>query len=215
MRSVINRQAETKIFRLGEENVNINHSTPYCPVFDPWSQIAQGVGSQQRIGSKITNRGLKLKFWLANKADRPNLMYRIMIGTCPRAIGGTVVSQSNVMNWIFEPVDAGSMVNEMVIDRTNKRGIKWIKDKKVMMENRFQQRILNITNDLVSAESHKLVKFWIKPKTMRTIFYEDGVGAPSNRPFFVIIVAYDSWGTSVLDTVASFAFQYALYFKDF
>ncbi len=65
---------------------------------------------------------MNLKIWLANKLDRPNLMYRIIIARMPKAIGTVYTTRSNVN--IFQAVQLGNTGNKMVLPVDHDKGIK-------------------------------------------------------------------------------------------
>ena len=77
--------AETKVIRRLSENSQLNHNS--TEIRGPFlSNIARGLadqtaglGNSARIGDEILLQNLKLKFWLSNKLDRPNVMYRITV----------------------------------------------------------------------------------------------------------------------------------------
>jgi hypothetical protein len=81
-------------------------------VFNIWADINRGTGSFNRIGDRISPRGMSLKLWLANKNTRPNVMYRIIVATTPKAINGTAVTNTNVDPW--DDIQLGSNGNKMI-----------------------------------------------------------------------------------------------------
>jgi hypothetical protein len=130
---ILNKKTETKYFDVGSENQQLYHNIGYSAAtptpgsnpkslidfFDPWADIALGTTRFSRIGDKIQPVGMKIKLWMANKADRPNLMYRIMVVRMPKSIGGTVTDYQNV--YPFETVNQGAVGNAVVLSERGNR----------------------------------------------------------------------------------------------
>jgi len=79
--------SETKFHPLGIENQQLLHNSgwnlggPVC--FPNLLRTSPGTGQQARIGDSVYGMYLKLRLWLSNKADRTNVMYRVMVISTP------------------------------------------------------------------------------------------------------------------------------------
>lgn len=219
---ILNRKVETKYFDQGVENVNLYHNIGYSPtlptigtqpgslidLFNPWQDIGQGTGRQSRIGDRINPRGMSIKFWLANKDDRPNVMYRIMVVRCPKTVSNTIVTYNNINP--FQPVNQGSVGNTMIMPLDKDQGYRALYDRV------FNLQVGNSASGATLREAHKLVRLFIKRKNSKPIVYDQSVGGPIvNNPLLVYVIPYDSWGTPTSDRIASVAYYCRLYFKDY
>jgi hypothetical protein len=213
---------ETKLFRFAEENVQLYHNigytttplvpvNPCCPVqiFNVWAGILKGTNRYNRVGDKISPRGMSLKLWIANKQDRPNIMYRIIIATVPKTIGGAVSGNTNV--YPFDTLEIGACNNNMILPLDRDRGVKALYDRTFNLQ-------LGLSGTLPSTgkEGHLVKKLWIKRKTSRPIQFDStNAQVILNNPLVMYVIPYDSWGTPQTDNVASFAYYGTLYYKDY
>lgn len=225
---VLMKKAETKYFDIAEENVQLYHSngtTSTAPssvvgslttLFNPWADIYRGTARQDRVGDQITPRGMSLSIWFANKLDRPNVMYRVIIARVPKNITGTTTTASNV--YPFTDVNLGSGANQLILPLDKDRGIKPFYDKVFNL----QLGTSNVTVPILGyagKEAHMVKRFWIKSKGSRPISYDPAsaigsIGAILNNPLMVWVIPYDSYGTLKTDNIASCSYHARLYFKD-
>jgi len=217
---VLMKKAETKKYQFADENIQLYHNigfttTPLIPsqcslaqVFNIWADINKGTGRMDRIGDKITPRGMSLNIWLANKRDRPNLMYRIIVATTPKSINGTTVNNVNVDPW--DDIQLGSNGNKMIRPLDKDRGVKALYDKVFTVQSNVAFSDVGHTR-----ETHMYKKLWIKSKRARDIVF-DSVNNNQivNRPLHVWVIPYDSYGTLTTDNIASIAYQGTIYYKD-
>lgn len=216
---VLMKKVETKKYQFADENVPLYHNigyttTPLGPVqcglsqvHNIWADINRGTASFNRIGDRITPRGMLLKFWIANKSDRPNVMYRLIVARVPKAINGTATTSINVDPW--DDVQLGSNGNKLIRTLDKDRGIKALYDKVFSVERG------NAVSGVSLKESHVTKKLWIKSKRSRDIVYDStGSNQIVNNPIMVWLIPYDSYGTPQTDNVASCAYQGTIYYKD-
>lgn len=222
VKNVLNRATETKFYQIGAENANLYHDVGYGSgpttnqiglIFSPWSAIDKGTSSHQRIGDKITPRMMVARLWLANKNDRPNVMYRVIVARVPKIYNGVVTTNGNLD--LFRTDNSGtSNGNTMCGMIDNEKGVR-----------AYYDRIFNInqgscytTNSGATGwlpkEGHKLIKLKIKRKASRPILYNDVSADPVNNPICIYVIPYDSYGTLQTDNIASCAITLRLYYKD-
>ena len=99
IKSVSLKNSETKHTHQIIENVQLYHNVPVS-VTTSLLFTDQGIsdtasGTQafsMRIGDEICPRGIALKFWIANKLDRPDVIYRIIVF---KYRSGTTVSNTD------------------------------------------------------------------------------------------------------------------------
>lgn len=224
---VLMKKAETKYFDIAEENVQLYHNNGTAStltsnpgslqiIFNPWADISQGTGRSNRIGDRIIPRGMSLKIWFANKSDRPNVMFRVIICRAPKIVTGTTVTYNSM--YPFQPADLGTTNNQMILPLDKDRGVKAFYDKTFNLQLGTSNTEIPILG-YVGKESHMTKKFWIKSKG-RPIQFDPAAGATTiytivNNPLLVYVIPYDSFGTLKTDNIASVSYHARLYFKDF
>jgi hypothetical protein len=225
LKKALMKTAETKMYQIANEdkqlyhNIGFNSGTALVPAvgsspdfFNVWADIQKGTGRSNRIGDKISPRGMSLKIWLANKRDRPNLYYRVMVLRLPKAItsslGVTSVTDAST-NAIFDQLDFGSNGNRLLQKLDNDKGVKALYDECIQVQDNAAFADANHTREI-----HHLLKLWIKPKYARDIVFDSTNQTIVNNPIALFIIPYDSYGSLQTDIVASCAWEATLYYKD-
>ena len=149
--------------------------------------------AEARIGDEILLTGCNIKFWLSNKLDRPNVMYRMIMFwyDTPTALSDAVCffTQSNKM-----------------LDRPNTEQISIIDQKYIFSGPMY----LNGTEKFERSQLGTLSGRW---KGRKVVYDEEGV-LPKKRSIGVVLVCYDAYGTLQTDNIASCAYNYNTSFKD-
>lgn len=211
------KKAETKYFDRALENHQLYHNLgsniggliPLSPTaipqfFNPWAFIAQGTGRFQRIGDKITPRGMSLKLYIAGKADRPNTAYRVIVAVLPKLVNGIITTAQ------FDPfqiANSGLNNNNMLKYADSDVGVKFLYDR-IHRVQQFQRT----GGDL--KEMTKYIKLWIKRKRSRDIVYNTSALDIVNKPLAVYCFPYEQFSTLTTDNIASLAGEMRLYYKD-
>lgn len=219
---VLMKKAETKQMAAGSEDVQLYHNTGVtgytyvAPVlFNPWNGIGQGNGRQQRVGLEIAPRGMSMRIWMANKLDRPNVLYRVSVVILPKTFNNTRVTTGSIDP--FVPIYAGGGVgNNIALFWDVEKGIKVLYDR-VFSNEKGYSSVLNGGGGTSTGnkECHIFKKLWIKRKRSSTIKFESNANQDIlNKPLAVYVIPYDSYGTLTTDRVGSCAFAYQLYWKD-
>lgn len=218
---VINKNTETKYFDVSGENLQLYHNvgqsagiplitTPYSDTtfFNPWADIPPGTGRANRIGDRIKPLSMSISIWLANKDDRPNIMYRIMVLRMPKAIGGVITTKDNVFP--FQLSQLGATGNTMILPLDRDRGIKPYYDRVHNLQVGFSYA--NGVNQ--NKECHKLVRISLRRKQSREIVYDSAAQNIVNSPLLLYVIPYDSWGTLITDRIASYSYSMRMRYKD-
>jgi len=202
-------------------NVQLPHNNIVF-LSDPFNGLAQGAGDPMtgggnRIGDKITIKGITFVGMLQNVAHRPKVYYRLML--VKYAKGDTPTRAT-----LFK-----GCTNNKMIDQVNTERFTIV-----------SQRVLNVTctgaeaftsvtltgepntdngGTLVGAVGTKIVKMWIPgAKICRGGYmqFENGTGQPKFFDYRWVIMAYDWHGTPQdLNIVGSITDCYTkMYFKD-
>lgn len=217
---VLMKKAETKYFDIGFEDRQLYHnlgSEPSPPGvvipvnvtsssdwFNPWAKIQQGTLRLNRIGDKITPRGMSLKLYLATKADRPNTMFRVIVAILPKELAGVVTT--NVFD-PFQIANNGTLGNNMLFPPDTDEGVKFLYD-------RIHKVGLNQVEAVANKEKTKQVRLWIKRKRSSTIVYNTAGNTIVNKPLAVYCIPYEQYSTLTTDRVGSWAGFMRMYYKD-
>ena len=189
---------ETKTVGKNDENNQLYHNKALYKgellattqgVADPDNQSTNAA----RIGDEILLRNVNIRFWLSNKADRPNVMYKFFLFwyTQGQTLSDTLCffTQGNKM-----------------IDRINNENIGIIDQKTVFSKNMYD----NGTEKWEHSQLCTLNGNWKGKK----IIYDQGGTTPKKRNIGFCVVCYDAFGTLQTDNIASIAYDYATRFQD-
>jgi len=190
--------AETKVFGQQEENVQLFHNKALY--ISNLLSCKQGVKDDNglvdrdaRIGDEIQLTNANIKFWLSNKLDRPNCMYRLIMFW----YDSTVTLADAIVFFI--------QTNKM-LDRPNNEQISIVDQKYIFSGPMY----LNGTEKFERSQLATLNGNW----KGRKITYDDAGTVPKKRTLGVMLVVYDSYGTLQTDNIASTAYNYNVKFKD-
>lgn len=150
-----------------------------------------------RVGDEVVARGIKIRLWLSNKADRPNVMYHIFVFRYRSEL-----TLSDGMFWRGQD-GLGSNMNRMV-DQPNPERIKVIRHLKVHSTTLFAP----------DYEKSYLREMWIPLKSRKLQYREGNSTIPRFTDIGFAIVPYDAFGSGPLDNIASYAFTSCFYYKD-
>lgn len=225
VKRVILKTAETKYITIGTENTQLYHdvgnfsgptTNQGATLFDPWSFVSRGDTYKTRLADQLIPRGISIKFWMANKLDRPNVIYRIMVVVLPRTIGTTVPAYNNVD--LFKPTDVGTNNTTIIAEVDRDKVKKVLYDKLVRNEAGYSAASTGTESapgaNMKGKEKHCVKKLWIKGKQQRMIKYVNGTNVHQNNYLSVYVIPYDSYGTLQTDNIASMSYFAKLYWKD-
>jgi len=213
------KTAETKYFDIGVQNVELYHNcgefitlfpgfeTSIVNWFNPWSKILKGTDRLNRIGDKITPRGMALKIFLANKNDRPNTQYRVIVATLPKVFNGSITTAR------FDPfqrANQGTCENTMLLPADHDKGVKFLYDR--VLRPSTQQQVVGLAG--TNKEQTKTVKLWIKRKRAREIVFDTTSADIINKPLAIYVIPYEQYSTLETDNIASVTGFMRMYYKD-
>lgn len=223
VKRVLMKTSETKYYDIGFENEQLYHNCGTFQLlfpgyirsisqwFNPWQVIQKGTNRFNRIGDKITPRGMSLKLWIANKLDRPNVQYRIIVAVLPKVVAGDITIPR------FDPFqipNSGALGNYLLNPADTDKGVKFLYDRIVRAESGVSGVLGPGTSAQVQKEYHIYKKIWIKPKRSRDIVFDTTSTDIINKPLAVYVIPYDSYGTLNTDNIASCAGFMRMYYKD-
>ena len=199
----VDAEIEDKEFVYIAENVQLFHNKPgYASnllqlivqgVKDGDQSTGSGTEKGVRIGDQLSLRNINIRFWLSNKLDRPNVMYKGILFWYPV---GTPPSDALVYK---------TQSNKM-LDRYNNKQIRII-DTFILKSGAMY---LNGTEKF----EHSYLATLNKSYKNKKITYDGLTGVPKDHDIGFSIVCYDAYGTLQTDNIASFAWNMALTFQD-
>lgn len=205
IKSVSLKQAETKNTHIIQEDQQLYHNGEDIKkgMLNTTASINDGQGGTAntacRLGDQVIAKGISLKIWLANKLDRPNVMYRIVIFKYN--------SNENPMGIYYSQGSTNIMLRDL---NTEKYTI--LRSYSTNLQVGYSAALTTIPS-AVGKEAHKLLKFWI-PLKMQKLQYQDNTDVPKNKNIGFCVSCYDSSGTLITDNIASYSYNYKFYFKD-
>lgn len=150
-----------------------------------------------RVGDEVVARGIKIRLWLSNKADRPNCHYHVFVFRYRSEL-----SLTDTVFWRGQD-GLGSNMNRMV-DQPNPERIKIIRHLKVSPGPMYSP----------DHEHSYIREMWIPLKSRKLQYREGNSTIPRFTDIGFAIVPYDNFGSGPLDNIASYAFSSCFYFKD-
>ena len=191
-RSVVRKSAEKKRFGFAEENIQLYHNKVLY--MDKWLSCKQGTADDDslsadrliRIGDELYLKNINVRFWLSNKLDRPNCMYKLFLFWYDS--GDTL---SDALCFFTQ-------TNKM-LDRINNEQISIIDQKTIFSGPMYD----NGTEKWEHSYLATLNGSWKGKK----LTYDEGGSIPKKRNIGVAVVVYDAFGTLQTDNIASIAYN--------
>jgi len=198
-RQVADMEAEDKVSVVIKENGQLYHNKPFY-VNNLLSNIKQGVSDNSgtgtlsvRIGDRIDLKNINIRFWLSNKLDRPNVMYKGILYYYP--VG---VVPSDTLVW-------HTQTNKM-IDRYN--------EKLIQIVDTFILQSKEMYDNGTEKWEHSYLATLNKSYKGKKITYALNSDTPGKMRLGFALVCYDAFGTLQTDNIASFAYNLQLTFED-
>jgi hypothetical protein len=147
-----------------------------------------------------------VKLWLANKADRPNRMYRIMILKFPKTVQGTITGAGTINP--FDVANFGNTGNKIILPLDKDKGIV-----------AYYDRVINCQNaNPGTAAGTNREGHWssgLRKRNLVLLFTTiDRERLYVNNTLLFYVIPYDSFGTLITDNIASASYYCGLYCKD-
>jgi len=151
---------------------------------------------------------MSLKFFLANKADRPTTMVRIIVAILPKVVGGIITTYAYNP---FQIANQGIMNNNMLLPADKDKGVKFLYDRVHRVDASFTAA--RATGGL-NKEPTKLIKLWIKRKQSRDIIFDTTSNDIINKPLAVYAIPYEQFSSLQTDNIGSITSLMRMYYKD-
>lgn len=199
------KTSETKYGSSNAENQQLYHNGGTAATYNQLQNLlatAQSGTQNGREGDRINAKGLSIHMWLSNKLDRPNVMYRIIIYTCP-VDQYTTASPSG----FFQALHANKMIDYV---NTDKYKIVYHKIIKPFSGD------YSLESGATNKEHSTFLKIYIPLKNRAVTYNTDAGTIPNNQNNILCgaVIAYDAYGSLTTDNIASFSYVTKFYFKD-
>lgn len=169
-------------------------------------------GSRNRVGDEVIARGLKIKWFMQNEADRPNVMYRIIVFRY-NTLAGTPGPITDNYFWCGTDGEGGNM-NRM-LDRPNTERVKVIKEILVKPTNQANYSIQTAGPVPVGPFSKtNIAECWIPLNNRKIKYNNDDSPLVRFTDIGFAVTVYDAIGTAQTDNIADMQWTSTFYFKD-
>lgn len=194
VRAIVSRAAESKIRDSVLAKTELYHNGVSRTVINGNTNLpTQGTLGTERVGDEIFVKGFMCRFMFGQKADRPNVSFRIIVANVNKAY---LYSYSA---WFR------SITGNVLLDPVNADVVKVIKQYTI----RPNQAALSATGDKEYTFAHKL---WI-PVGRKYRFPTVGNDADCDN-LYVFVIAYDAFGSLTTDNIAYWQMGVSCHYKD-
>lgn len=177
-------------------------------LFNPWEYIQRGTARQNRIGDKISPRGMALKLFLSNFADHPNVQYRVIVAILPKMVQGSIVSTN------FNPFQIPSNFTQgsnLLRYADQDKGVRFLYDR--IHTPNASWMAARASGGLTRRPS-KTIKLWIRRKKAGPIVFDESTNVIVNRPIAVYVIPYAEFTTLQTTALGTVDALMQLYWKD-
>lgn len=155
----------------------------------------QGAGDNQRIGDQINFTGYKLKILMGQKGDRPNVSFRWFVLKVPKG------SSITYADWFI------ATTGNILLDDPNPDFVKTLASGLW----RPNEAGLSATGNDEYTFAKRL---WIPYKKVVKFGPADGATTHNDDDVYLVIMAYDAFGTAVTDNIAYAQVGIELHYRD-
>lgn len=204
IKKTVLKKAEQKEKQVAFEKVEMYHNCFYSGLATNTGLVikmnsgvlpTQGVSDSQRVGDEIYLSGFKWKFLIGQKADRPNVTFRYLVLSVPKASG------ISYADW-FKGV-----IGNVLLDETNEDFVK------VHASGIWRPNEAGLAG--TGAKEYTFTKqLWIPYKKKLKFGPADGAITHNDDDLYLIIMAYDAFGTAVTDNIAYIQPLLKCYYRD-
>lgn len=164
----------------------------------------QGDGDGQRIGNCVNLSGIKLTLMFYSKFDRPNTKFRLIVYSAPLNTYPPSTSYSS----LFDQVTGNVMIDSM-----DKDIVKVHKNMLIYPKN-ISANLVGFPEEEMAKEVTSFRKVWIPYRTKVRYSTDTSTAELTNRSFYVLVMAYDTYGTLVTDNIGAVQCWQRFYYRD-
>lgn len=161
----------------------------------------QGLGDTNRIGDSIMQSGVKVRMLIGQKSDRPNITFRIMcIKVLSQDYPATVAQ-------LFDNISGN-----ILLDTINNDRVKCVYHKVIKPGFGMSYFQGNQSNEI--KREYTFVHSFYLPCKRKIDFTTQGGISYAKARHYVLVFAYDAYGTLVTDNIAYVEGYSNLYYRD-
>jgi hypothetical protein len=200
-------ETKKKEYSYGKIEAYHNADPIYMHLNNEPMQPDDGVGSTQRIGDVIYQRGFKVKMMLYNKSDRPNLTWQVRVCSVRRGDVSQTAASGTISKSQFYRQIAG---NALLDDVENARY-------KVVKSYRFKnpQIQANVTAGAANANECVTTKSFYVAAPQKIEYSLNGNEYPTTgRDYLLVVDCFDAYGSLVTDNIGAVQCLSTMFYKD-
>lgn len=202
VRSILFKTLETKYKSINFAKTELNHNTlAYLANSNIASQLPiQGDGDDQRIGDQMYLTGIKFRMMLGQKADRPNVTFKIWVVEFNSNAGN-----ANDKNLFFHNISDNVLLDSRQTNRF-----------KVLKSMTIRSKGTSLEVGETAKEQTRPLSFWLPMKRKITYLGDASqvITTGMKENIFVLMAAYDAYGTLASDNIAYAVGNATYYYKD-
>lgn len=165
---------------------------------------AQGDGDNQRVGNSINLSGIKLTFMFYSKGDRPNTKFRLIVYSAPY----NQYTPASGYGALFDNVTGNVMIDSM-----DKDCVKVHKNMLIYPKN-ISANLTAYPEPETNKEVTSFRKVWVPYRTKVRFQDNSSTNELTNRSFYVLVMAYDTYGTLTSDNIGAVQCWQRFYYRD-
>lgn len=164
------------------------------------SMPMQGNGDTQRNGDRILARGFKVHCLCGQKADRPNVTWRVIV------IAQQSGTSALTYNQLFKNVSGSGMLDEINDDKVTVLYHKYWKP--------LKSSIVTANAGVENSQEFTFAKRFFIPRKKLYKFAEDGSATHDDKILNLYMLPYDAFGTLLTDNISYAHVWTKFIFKD-
>jgi hypothetical protein len=202
MKKVALKTSETKFQNISLPKWELYHNTNQSSTVNISTNLmTQGDDDDRRIGNEIYLTGIKFRLLLGQKADRPNVTFKIYVVEWDTNQGGTETNEDHFYHRVTQNV----MLDAIQSHRF-----------KILKAITYKGRLGSLEVGETSKEKTYPLSFWV-PMRRKISFASDSgkyssMGMKENLK--VVVACYDAYGTLTSDNIGYVQGCASVYYKD-
>lgn len=200
-KSVILKTAEPKEKTIVIGKTDLNHNTFVIHQMNYHMNMpAEGDNETERVGDRINAGGYLLRFLIAQQSDRPNVTFRYYVVSTNKG------NAYNYNNYFL------NHMSNILLDSPNKDYVTVHKSGYIRQTKADASYFIGANG--ASREKTTPFKLWVPWKKLIKFGPGQGATIPQEKDLYLIIGAFDAYGTLLTDIIGYFHASQTLYYKD-
>lgn len=200
-KSVILKTAEPKQKTVAIAKTDLYHNTFHVHQINYHMNMpGEGDNESERVGDRINTGGYLLRFLIAQQTDRPNCTFRYYVVS---------TNKGNVYNYSTFFLN---LMSNILLDSPNKDYVTVHKSGYIRTPKADSSYFIGANG--ASREKTMPFKLWVPWKKLLKFGPGQGATIPQEKDLYLLIGAFDAYGTLITDIVGYFHASQTLYYKD-